>query len=317
LNPLKDEEVGPYIDFRLRTAGYQGKSIFHPAAVQQIAAYSKIPRMVNIICDNALLLAFAESQKTVSAAMIQDVARNLRIEPQNETAKAEPPRVISDSATESGLAIGKAPTRVRSMVSAGFGSFLGIVLLAAAFMILPQSLFSTAEKNSVVVKYTPKPEPGPKRAHAEPPPKREDRQVKIQLGTTILEIASDTYGANPTLGLDLIKEFNPQINNLNWVTAGQDLLLPYLTQETLLRQQTDGSYRIVIDSFRTRPKADEYARILQDKGYQTSVTPREVSDSLVLYRVEIDGLKTLEEANRVWQAGISDQWLAFTGSVNK
>jgi len=322
LNPLKDEEVGPYIDFRLQTAGYQGTSIFHPAAVQQIAVYSKIPRMVNIICDNALLLAFAESQKTVSAAMIQEVARNLLIEPQIEpqikVAKADPPRMISGSPTEERVTIRKAPTRVRSMVSAGFGSFLGIVLLAAAFMILPQSLFSTAEKKTVAVKYNLNPEPGPKRVHAEPLPRREDRQIKIQYGVTILEIASDTYGTNPTLGLDLIKEFNPQIENLNRVTAGQDLLLPHLTRETLLRHQTDGSYHIVMDSFRTRAKADDYARSLHDKGYQTFVTPRPVSDSLVLYRVEIDGLKTLEEADRAWQAGISNQWLAFTtGKMNK
>ncbi|MGB7948544.1 MAG: AAA family ATPase [Candidatus Binatia bacterium] len=317
LNPLEDEEVGPYIDFRLRTAGYKGTSIFHPAAVQQIAVYSTIPRMVNIICDNALLLAFAESQKTVSAAMVQDVARNLRIEPAVEAAKAEPALMIPGSATGGRVAVRNAPTRTRNMVSAGFGSFLGILLLAAAFMILPQSLFSTAEKKTVVVKYNLNPEPGPKKVHAEPPPKREDRQIKIQYGATILEIASDTYGANPILGLDLIKEFNPQIENLNWVTAGQDLLLPYLTRETLLRQQSDGSYHIILDSFRTRAKADEYAGILNAKGYQTSVTPRPVSDSLVLYRVEIDGLENLEEANRIWQTGISNQWLAFADSVTK
>ena len=86
LNPLKDEEVGPYIAFRLRTAGYQGRGLFDYTAFQQIAFYSKkIPRMVNIICDNALLLAFAESKKTVSADMIKAVARDLRLEPEART----------------------------------------------------------------------------------------------------------------------------------------------------------------------------------------------------------------------------------------
>ena len=98
LDPLKDEEVGPYIDFRLRTAGYQGKGLFDLAAVQQIAFYSKkIPRMVNIICDNALLLAFAESQKTVSADMIKEVARNLRLEPEVETVTTDPIPMIAGS----------------------------------------------------------------------------------------------------------------------------------------------------------------------------------------------------------------------------
>ena len=326
LNPLKDEEVAPYIDFRLQAAGYCGTSLFNPSAVQRIAAYSKIPRMINIICDNALLLAFAESKKTVSDPMIQEVVRNLRIEPQVELANTEPAPIPPDPTSEEKLPIRKAPpTRLRRMVSAGFGSFLGVVVLAAAFMILPQSLFSTPEKKTVVVEHNsnpvarskPKLVPGPTKAHAEPPPKRQDRQVKIQQGTTILEIAGETYGANPTLGLDLIKEFNPQIENLNWVTAGQDLWLPHLTKETLLRQQTDGSYRIVASSFRTRAKADAYARLLYDNGYPTSVTARPVSDSLVLYRVEIDGLENLEEANHVWQSAMSNQWVASADGIDK
>jgi hypothetical protein len=36
-----------------------------------------------------------------------------------------------------------------------------------------------------------------------------------------------------------------------------------------------------------------------------------VSDDLSLYRVEIDGLESLEEANQIWQTGLSNQWLAF------
>ncbi|TMA07378.1 MAG: DUF2075 domain-containing protein, partial [Deltaproteobacteria bacterium] len=62
LAPLKDEEVGPYIDFRLQAVGYEGEELFHPDAVQEIAVYSKgIPRLINIICDNTLLNAYAGS----------------------------------------------------------------------------------------------------------------------------------------------------------------------------------------------------------------------------------------------------------------
>ena len=83
LDPLKDEEVGPYIDFRLRVAGYEGKGLFHRDAVQEIAFYSKgIPRLMNIICDNALLNAYARSQETVSADIIREVARDLRLRPE-------------------------------------------------------------------------------------------------------------------------------------------------------------------------------------------------------------------------------------------
>jgi type II secretory pathway predicted ATPase ExeA len=88
LAPLKDEEAGPYIDFRLSAAGYAGEDLFDPDAVEQIAAYSKgIPRLVNIICDSALLIAYGESKKKVAAEMIQEVARDLRLN--NKPVKSE------------------------------------------------------------------------------------------------------------------------------------------------------------------------------------------------------------------------------------
>ena len=102
LVPLKDEEVGPYIDFRLRAAGYKGKDLFHPDALQQIAFYSNgIPRLMNIICDNALLCAYARSQKIVSADMIKEVARDLRLGSEAQVTKTEiaPPVPVPEART--------------------------------------------------------------------------------------------------------------------------------------------------------------------------------------------------------------------------
>jgi len=91
----------------------------------------------------------------------------------------------------------------------------------------------------------------------------------------------------------------------------QDLLLPSLTRETLLRQQPDGSYHLIVASFRSLTGANEYARLLGKKGYQVAIIPRQVSDNLLLHRVEIDGLKNLEEANQIWQTGLRNEWRAF------
>jgi hypothetical protein len=44
------------------------------------------------------------------------------------------------------------------------------------------------------------------------------------------------------------------------------------------------------------------------------MTTRQVSDDLELYRVEINGLKNLDEANEVWQTGLNNQWLAFASN---
>jgi general secretion pathway protein A len=74
LEPLRTDEIAAYIDRRLARAGYKGKGLFERAAVEQIAVYSAgIPGQINVICDNALLSAYAASQKTVSLETVHKV----------------------------------------------------------------------------------------------------------------------------------------------------------------------------------------------------------------------------------------------------
>ena len=80
LSPLPKSEVSSYINYRLKTAGYQGKEIFEAKAVEKIGLNSQgIPRIINVICDNALLIAYASSKRKVSAEMVEEVARDLQL----------------------------------------------------------------------------------------------------------------------------------------------------------------------------------------------------------------------------------------------
>jgi general secretion pathway protein A len=80
LESLQPEETGPYVASRLETVNYTGAELFDEKGLQKIAHYSKgIPRLINHICDNALLITFAASQKKVDAQTIDEVARDLRL----------------------------------------------------------------------------------------------------------------------------------------------------------------------------------------------------------------------------------------------
>jgi len=80
LAPLKDDEVNLYMLARLKTAGFEEKMLFEPKAVEKIALYSKgIPRLINVICDNALITCYASSKKVVSADFVEEVARDLKL----------------------------------------------------------------------------------------------------------------------------------------------------------------------------------------------------------------------------------------------
>ena len=81
LEPLGEEEIAPYIDFRLRTAGYSERSLFQHAAIHRIGYFSKgIPRLINVICDHALLIACATSSERIGAEIIDEIAGDLHLD---------------------------------------------------------------------------------------------------------------------------------------------------------------------------------------------------------------------------------------------
>lgn len=77
LGPLKSEEVGDYLMFRLRAAGYAGPPLFTARAVRSLARQANgLVRRVNILADKSLLAAFAANTYQVTPrhvrAAIQD-----------------------------------------------------------------------------------------------------------------------------------------------------------------------------------------------------------------------------------------------------
>lgn len=78
LGSLSEQEVGAFIRRRLQLAGCHRPELFTPDAVQRIAVYTKgTPRLINVLCDNALLIAYATSREQVTAAIIEEAALDL------------------------------------------------------------------------------------------------------------------------------------------------------------------------------------------------------------------------------------------------
>jgi len=78
VKPLQAGEISGYIRTRLKVAGAARLDLFTPDAVALIYRSSEgIPRLVNNICDNALLNAFAMNTKLINAEIISEVAESL------------------------------------------------------------------------------------------------------------------------------------------------------------------------------------------------------------------------------------------------
>jgi general secretion pathway protein A len=74
---LSAEETQGYILKRLFIAGAEGQPIFSPEAMESVYTYSQgIPRVINILCEHALIHAFADQTRPVSAAHIAVVAKD-------------------------------------------------------------------------------------------------------------------------------------------------------------------------------------------------------------------------------------------------
>ena len=78
IDPLAIEETFQYIFFRWAKAGGKGTPPFTPEAIRAVAEWSQgIPRLVNSICDTALLMAFGDECRQVGMNYIRDAAMNL------------------------------------------------------------------------------------------------------------------------------------------------------------------------------------------------------------------------------------------------
>ncbi len=75
LESLSEEETREYIHHRLEVAG-GNPDLFEPAACKTIHSYCNgVPRLINILCDTALVYGYAEQKHTIDADLVTEVAR--------------------------------------------------------------------------------------------------------------------------------------------------------------------------------------------------------------------------------------------------
>jgi len=77
LEPLAEEETVHYIAHRLEKAGARAQ-IFGADAVYEVFVLSKgFPRLINLLCDHALLYGYGSDLKVVDAGLVRDCSRDL------------------------------------------------------------------------------------------------------------------------------------------------------------------------------------------------------------------------------------------------
>ena len=83
LAPLEKSEIGSYIEHRLKIGGYDSEHLlFSNEAVDKIYAYTQgVPRLINSICDSALLYGYGASLQTIDLNLVEEVIADRGIDP--------------------------------------------------------------------------------------------------------------------------------------------------------------------------------------------------------------------------------------------
>jgi len=85
LGALGEQEVFDYVNHRLSLVAEHDRTLFDQQALERVARLSQgVPRIINLICDRALLMAFGDKHNTVTEESVARAAHDLELQPELE-----------------------------------------------------------------------------------------------------------------------------------------------------------------------------------------------------------------------------------------
>ncbi|MDQ2694824.1 MAG: AAA family ATPase, partial [Pseudomonadota bacterium] len=98
LNPLDDQQVVRYVRERMQAAGCKNPDLFDEEALRKVIAHSRgVPRLIDLICNQALLLAYLNGERQVSGPLVREVAVDSQL-PRRDLDTVPPLRTLAEQA---------------------------------------------------------------------------------------------------------------------------------------------------------------------------------------------------------------------------
>ncbi len=211
--PLNHHESLSYMDHRLRKAGAEDGKVFSRQALEMIAREGQgIPRVLNILCDNALITGFGYGARPVTPKIVREI--------------------ITDRGIRKKVALSK--------WIAAWALAVLVLLLVGYLVVRPNlgSLFTRAPEAPAPAATGTVAEP-PKAPIAEPPKAattvpagsgRPGGQAvvtrTVKKGDSVSKLARDVYGSSDDSVLQKVKELNPGIKDMNVIKVDEKIVLP-------------------------------------------------------------------------------------------
>jgi len=297
ISGLSGAESREYIDHRLRLAGSSSSRIFSPKALSLICDYAQgVPRVINTLCDNALLMGSSSLNKKIDVDIVREVIKNM---------EGPPPRRMMDSSTAIVRKCRAFLSGLRYLLKKAPLIIIVSLLCLGAFIFLARRHteqksagiwdIRSLERPYVDTESLPTPPPSSSMAAVGRQYKLSE-MIAVRKGQTISELTQKYYGVvNETL-IDLLLEVNPKIADVNLIVVGQKIKIPYITEELLMIRSADRAYKIHAGTFENPDSARNYSDHPSLKGKKIEVLPRKVSPRETWYRVMIGKFENKDEA---------------------
>jgi general secretion pathway protein A len=324
IRPLADQEARRYIEHRLHLAG--GKpEIFTPEALNLIVRYGEgIPRTLSIIGDNALRIGHQISEPTISASVVRKALKEMYIHTGRDGVAREPGT--------------RTPFFRKSLYSGA--AVLG--LLTAIFFAWEYSREQKVEvkvKAETPPAATRKPEPPPPapkpeekpapKTEAEPfspekgnipePPAKQaltapvsfpgsktelkaKKTITVEKGATLNSLCWEHYGFTNVTLLDHIMVLNPEVTNPNLILINQNIRLPEIREESLLRGKSNGKFQVFIGTFPYPDIARTYGEEPFLKGKKIEIILRKLASGEIWHRLAAGDFENREAALKALRA---------------
>ena len=361
LQPLNAEETGHYVATRLQVAGARDpKDLFPKRTIDALYRHSEgIPRTINILADNALLLGYSKGKASITPDMIEASHRDMHLgeEVLPVAAESNLDRVQGQGrghvrrSTWWVIAIAVLMVMGAFLAGARFSGFLGPAdplhqerkvsppvdsVEEPARPSLSQKIPSPETKPPIEPNATQPREPGDSSGESLDSPVRaspasglssglpevealtelEEEGIQIQRipagdspadletaslagatrvvvkkGDYLARLAMKTYGRADPEVLEMVRERNPDLQDVHKLTVGQVLVFPPLSSPPRER-----IYTVYIASYRRNADAQEAFHALSKAGYDVFVVPFHTPERGMLYRVTVGNFSASQAA---------------------
>ena len=322
IHPLTMQESLEYIEHRLRIVGSSSKEIFSSQALALMTEFARgIPRVLNIVGDNALLAGYGESLKKIEVQHLEKVFENL-----------EGPDYKKKHRDRITKRVASYPLFRRLSFRQGLIILMVFFLGAGIFLARNQiTERRSASRGIGDVKSGPNRESHPVPVDKPQKTNREESQgqrsrpeanrktdrnnslepgaplasqlairtILIKNGETLSFLCIKYYGEfNETL-IDLLIAYNPSIKNADLVLVNQKIQLPEKKDESILTLAQDNRFTIHLGTFKDPAQADKFKTEPALKGRPITIQPKKVVNRQTWYRVEAGKYDKREEALEV------------------